>query len=133
MNLESLQKKNVLVVDDTVTIHKLLSSQLREMGFNNVTCALNAHMALDVLETDRSEWGIIFCDINMPEMNGIELLKHLRSNPKFNKTIIIMLTIESDIKMVNEAIAAGVNGYILKPYTKSLILKAIEQAISTFK
>lgn len=133
MQIEQLKTQKVLVIDDTVTIHKLMSHQLEDLGFPNVTCAISAMAAWDILEADSTGWGAIFCDLNMPEISGIEFLKRIRADERFQDIIFIMLTMESDIKLVNESIEAGVNGYVLKPYTKSTILKCLEQALNALE
>ncbi len=130
-SVEGLKQQKVMVIDDTTTIHRLMKHLLNELGFNDVTCCSGAVEAKEELDKSPNDWGVIFCDLNMPEVSGIDFLKQLRSDEQFKDQIFIMLTMESDIKLVNESIMAGVNGYILKPYTKNTIVKALDAAIST--
>lgn len=129
LTIDDLKAKKVLVIDDTVTIHKLLTHQLNDLGFENVSCAINAMAAWTILEDNPVAFSLIFCDFNMPEINGIEFLKKVRADNRFKDLVFIMLTMESDIKLVNESIEEGVNGYILKPYTKATVQKCIEHAL----
>lgn len=113
----------ILIVDDDKTTRKLLSFYLKGSGFEVVT-AENGLDALEKLGMD--EINLVMTDLNMPYMDGIELVKTLKSDPNTAQIPIIMVTTEADINEQNRALAAGANAYITKPVTADTIAKKIK-------
>lgn len=113
----------ILIVDDQIATRDLIKAILRGTGFTNVAQAENGMMALDLL--NKNQFNLIVCDWNMPEMNGLELLKKVRSDSRFSKIPFIMLTAEAYQESVRAALEAGVTDYIAKPFTAEILLKKI--------
>ncbi|MEO0819507.1 MAG: response regulator [Pseudomonadota bacterium] len=104
--------KSVLIVDDAVTIRAYLERLLRDDGFE-VTTAVNGADGLEkamMLEPD-----VIICDLNMPQMTGIEMVRALRENAEVGQTPVTMLSSEGDTHDLAQAEAAGANYYMKKP------------------
>jgi two-component system chemotaxis response regulator CheY len=110
----------ILVADDMPTIRELVKNQLRAMGFKNTLEAADGEQALSVI-IKSAEAGqpvqFVISDWNMPNLTGLELLKRVRANPKLAKLPFVLLTSETERDQVTEAILAGVNQYIVKPFT----------------
>jgi two-component system, chemotaxis family, chemotaxis protein CheY len=114
-----------LVVDDSRTIRRLLAATLEEIGFE-VLEAENGRYALDVLEAEKSTVPLILLDWDMPEMNGLEMLKRLRQHPEFSSMVVVMVTAQADMEHIVEALDAGANEYVMKPFTKDVLLGKLE-------
>ena len=105
----------VLVVDDQTSMRGHVRNVLKSMGFQNIVEAENGAEAARILNTHHVDF--IISDWNMPMMNGLELLKHVRSDPKRGNTPFLMLTGQSERKEILLAVAAKVNNYLVKPFT----------------
>ena len=116
-----------LVVDDSKTIRTILSKTLRELGFE-VREAGNGIEALEVIQAEKTAVTLILVDWNMPEMNGLELLKRLRQNPEFSSLVVVMVTAETELDHIAEALEAGANEYVMKPFTKDIIVGKLQLA-----
>jgi two-component system chemotaxis response regulator CheY len=110
-----------LVVDDSRAIRSILSRILTKNGFE-VCQAENGVEALKALEGEASDISLLCADYNMPEMNGIELLKHMRAMPRFVSVPAIMITTETHMASMQAAFEAGANEYVMKPFTSDMIL-----------
>jgi two-component system, chemotaxis family, chemotaxis protein CheY len=112
---------DVLIVDDSAAIRKILQRVLRqtEMPIRNVLEAGDGAQALQLLR-DQSV-GLILSDINMPNMDGLELLGQLKSNPQWKDIPVIMITTEGGQAKVMEAVQLGAAGYVRKPFTADQI------------
>jgi len=108
-----------LVVDDSSAMRALLRLSLKKHGFE-VTEAKHGLDALSVLAAD-GRFELILIDWNMPEMDGFELLRRIRTEAVYNATQIMMVTTETGIDQMSEALAAGANDYIMKPFTFDVI------------
>src|SRR5580704_15561631 len=95
-----------LVVDDSRAIRKILAGTLKEVGFE-VLEAENGREALQVLEAERTAVPLILVDWEMPEMNGLDLLKRLRQNPQFASMVVVMVSAQADMDHIVEALEAG--------------------------
>lgn len=115
----------VLVVDDFSTMRRIVKNLLIELGFTNIDEANDGSTALPILE----QGGIDFLvtDWNMPEMPGIELLKAVRANPKLSSMPVLMVTAEAERDQIVEAAQAGVNGYVVKPFTAETLKEKIDK------
>ena len=114
-----------LIVDDSSSMRMILRKTLEEIGFN-VREAGNGKEALSLLatETERISFGLL--DWNMPEMDGFELLQKIRAIPKFNSMVIIMVTAENELEHIAEALEAGADEYVMKPFTKDILVGKLE-------
>ena len=117
----------VLIVDDFATMRRIIKGVLKELGFKNVIEAENGKVALAKLEKENV--GLIISDWNMPEMQGIDFLKAVRSTPKFKDLPFIMVTAEGQKQNVVEAVKAGVTNYIVKPFTPETLKKKLEAVL----
>ena len=109
----------VLVVDDSKAIREIEKKYLEEMGFE-VLEASNGEEALKILE-DNSDIKLILLDWHMPVMNGYEFLLKLRANPKWSDVKVMMVTTENQQKSIIDAIMAGANEYLMKPFDKEML------------
>src|SRR5450631_2691364 len=114
-----------LVVDDSRTIRTIIRRILIELGYE-VCEAANGVEALEVLETEKTVVKLVLTDWNMPEMNGLDLVKRLRQNPEFVSLKVLMVTTETEIDEMASALAAGANEYVMKPFTKDILLEKLE-------
>lgn len=117
--------KTIMLVDDSATIRNIINSSL--VGSYNTIEAENGKDALDKsLETDVD---LFLLDVNMPVMNGIELVRKLRESEKYKKTPIIMLTTESRDNKKNEGKEAGATGWIVKPVDTEKLLGILSKML----
>ncbi len=114
-----------LVVDDSRTIRTILSKTLKDIGFE-VLEAENGREALEVIEAETTAVTLILLDWDMPEMNGLELLKRLRQAPEFSSMVVVMVTAQTELDHIGEALDAGANEYVMKPFTKDILVGKIE-------
>jgi len=118
----------VLIIDDSVTVRELLSMTFKKAGYR-VEQARDGQEAWEKL-ADGLECDIAFCDIEMPRMNGLELLAQLQKDEKLADLPIAMLTSRGAQKMRNIAASRGANGYFVKPYVEEDLLKAAKQMMN---
>jgi len=114
----------VLVVDDFATMRKIVRNILKQIGFEHIAEAEDGNAALQMLKSDK--YGLVVSDWNMPNMNGIELLKAIRQNPQLSNLPVLMVTAEGLKENVLEAVKAGVNNYVVKPFTAEVLQEKIE-------
>jgi len=118
-------KVRVLVVDDFPTMRRIVRSLLRQLGFENVDEAENGEDALKKLRS--AEYGLVISDWNMPVMEGLELLKHIRNDPQLKDIPFLMVTAEAEKEKIIEAIKSGVDNYIVKPFTGDVLKEKLEK------
>ncbi|MBL4748737.1 MAG: response regulator [Magnetovibrio sp.] len=122
----------VLVVDDYKTMLRIMRNLLRQLGFENVEDAIDGTQALEVLRASDEKFGLIISDWNMEPMTGIELLRHVRADPKFQQTPFIMVTAESKSENVIAAKEAGVSNYIVKPFNAGTLKAKMISVLGEF-
>ena len=105
----------ILIVDDFSTMRRIIKNLLRDLGFNNTDEADDGQTALPKLQ--KGDFDFLVTDWNMPGMDGLELLKAVRADPKLQSLPVLMVTAEQKKEQIVEAAKAGVNGYIVKPFT----------------
>lgn len=115
----------VMVVDDQASMRAMIRRSLQDIGFRDVRDKGAAAEALAAIKSDRVH--LIISDFNMPEMDGLELLKAVREDPVIGKTVFIMLTGSSDRDLVQKAAALGVNNYLVKPFAPAALKDKIER------
>jgi two-component system chemotaxis response regulator CheY len=113
----------VLIVDDSKSIRMILGKILREIGFEIVEAA-DGQQALDRLNQGE-EVGLMLVDWNMPVMNGFEFICAVRANVLLSDIRIMMVTTETSMTNVEKALAAGANEYLMKPFTKEVLLEKL--------
>jgi len=116
-----------LVVDDSSTTRKILRKTLLDLGFA-VREAGNGREALALLAREPSPISLSLVDWNMPEMDGLELLKRLRKLPEFGSMVIVMVTADTAMEHIAEALDAGANEYVMKPFTRDILVGKLELA-----
>ncbi len=118
-------RMRVLVADDFATMRKIVRNILKQIGFDNIIEAEDGQAALQVLKNENI--GLVVTDWNMPNMNGLELLEKIRTDPKTAKLPVLMVTAEGLKENVVAAVKAGVNNYVVKPFTAEILQEKIEQ------
>jgi two-component system chemotaxis response regulator CheY len=115
----------ILVVDDSSTMRRIIVNTLSRLGYKDVVQAADGQEAWDALQANE-DIGVVITDWNMPNMNGLELVKKIRAQDKYKAMPIIMVTTEGGKKEVIIALKAGVNNYIVKPFTPQVLKEKLE-------
>lgn len=115
----------ILIVDDFSTMRRIIKNLLRELGYTNTTEADDGSTALPMLQN--GDFDFLVTDWNMPNMEGIELLKHVRADARLKDLPVLMVTAEAKREQIIEAAQAGVNGYIVKPFTAETLKEKIDK------
>ena len=116
-----------LVVDDSRAIRMILARTLKELGYE-VREASNGREALEVMAAENNAVNLVLADWNMPEMNGLDLLRNLRSNPELASLTVVMVTTETELGQMTTALEAGANEYVMKPFTKEILVEKLQMA-----
>ncbi len=119
----------ILVVDDSSTMRRIIINTLARLGFKDTVPAADGVEAWEAYKNNKEDISVIITDWNMPNMNGLEFVKKVRSVDK--KTPIIMVTTEGGKKEVITALKAGVNNYIVKPFTPQVLKEKLQAVIGT--
>ncbi|MBI5847460.1 MAG: response regulator [Nitrospirae bacterium] len=119
--------KNILIVDDSASMRQLVSFALKTAGYE-VTAAVHGKDAIDKTNNE-TKYEMVITDLNMPEMDGIELIKQLRMKPGYKFTPVIMLTTESQDSKKQEGKAAGATGWIVKPFTPEQLVGVVKKLV----
>ncbi len=114
----------VMVVDDQASMRAMIRRTLQDLGFKDVRDKAGPSEALDAIRLDRVH--LIISDYNMPKLDGLGLLRAVRSHPPIGKTAFIMLTGRADKDLVQKAVQFGVNNYLVKPFTVAQLKEKIE-------
>jgi len=115
----------ILVVDDFSTMRRIIKNLLRDLGFTNTSEADDGNTALPMLQ--KGNFDFLVTDWNMPGMTGIELLKHVREDERLKDMPVLMVTAEAKRDQIVAAAQAGVNGYVIKPFTAAVLKEKIEK------
>jgi two-component system chemotaxis response regulator CheY len=116
---------NILIVDDFSTMRRIINNLLRDLGFNNTSEADDGETALPLLK--EGHFDFLITDWNMPGMDGLTLLKHIRGSVDLHDLPVLMVTAEAKRDQIVMAAEAGVNGYIVKPFTAVTLKEKIEK------
>jgi two-component system chemotaxis response regulator CheY len=108
-----------LVVDDYLSMRRMVKSVLKDLGYSNVAEADDGNTALPLLRN--GQFDFLITDWNMPGMPGLDLLKAVRADDRLAKLPVLMVTAEAKREQIVEAVQAGVNGYIIKPFTAEVL------------
>jgi two-component system chemotaxis response regulator CheY len=117
-----------LVVDDSSTMRRIIKNTLGKLGHKDILEGKDGAVGWDVLNKN-SDVDILITDWNMPEMNGLELVKKVRAEDKYENMPIIMVTTEGGKTEVITALKAGVNNYIVKPFTPAVLKEKLEAVL----
>lgn len=115
----------ILVVDDFSTMRRIIKNLLRDLGFTNADEADDGNTALPMLKTGK--YDFLVTDWNMPGMTGIDLLKTVRADDDLKTLPVLMVTAEAKRDQIVAAAQAGVNGYVVKPFTAAVLKEKIEK------
>jgi len=115
---------HALVIDDSSAMKRILSRILKGIGFE-ISEASDGQEALACLEQLRKP-DLVRVDWNMPKMNGFEFVRSVRSNPAYDNVRLMMVTTEITMGQVSKALEAGANEYVMKPFTKDVILEKLK-------
>lgn len=115
----------ILIVDDFSTMRRIIKNLLRDLGFTNTQEADDGQTALPMLKT--GDFDFLVTDWNMPGMSGIDLLKEVRADSKLSSLPVLMVTAEAKRDQIIEAAQAGVNGYVVKPFTAQVLKEKIDK------
>jgi len=118
-----------LVVDDFSTMRRIVKNLLHDLGYPNVTEADDGKTALPMLQA--GTFDFLISDWNMPGMSGLDLVKAVRSDAKLAKLPVLMLTAEAKREQIIEAAQAGVNGYVIKPFTAETLKEKLDKILGT--
>ena len=116
--------KVALTVDDSKTIREMVSFTLKNEGFEVIEAEDGQH-AISVL--GNQEVSVIITDLNMPNMDGLELIRNLRANPTYKFTPILMLTTEGDANKKQQGKDAGATGWIVKPFNPEKLIQVVNK------
>ena len=115
----------ILIVDDFSTMRRIIKNLLRDLGFNNTQEADDGLTALPMLKS--GGFDFLVTDWNMPGMQGIDLLKAVRADAELKSLPVLMVTAEQKREQIVEAAQAGVNGYIVKPFTAQTLKEKLDK------
>jgi two-component system chemotaxis response regulator CheY len=116
-----------MVVDDSKAMRTVLSRMLRACGYDEIAQAANGVEAFRTLR-DTGSFDVVLVDWNMPEMSGIEFIRRVRNSGVLEHASVVMVTSETAIEKVAEALASGADEYLMKPFTQDALLEKIELA-----
>ncbi len=115
----------ILVVDDMSTMRRIIRTILNQLGYTNIEEAENGKQALAKLKKEKFDF--VVTDWNMPEMDGLSLVKAIRADEELKHIPVLMVTAEAKKENVMEALKAGVNNYIVKPFTPEVLKEKMEK------
>jgi two-component system chemotaxis response regulator CheY len=104
----------------------ILSRTLKEIGYE-VCEAANGREALRVIQAEKAVLTLVLTDWNMPEINGLDLLKAVRQDPQLSSLVVVMVTTETELDQMAAALEAGANEYVMKPFTKEILVEKLER------
>jgi len=120
-----------LVVDDFSTMRRIIKNLLHDLGYPNVSEADDGKTALPMLQA--GNFDFLITDWNMPGMAGLDLIKAVRADSKLAKMPVLMLTAEAKREQIIEAAQAGVNGYVIKPFTAETLKEKLDKILTPAK
>jgi len=115
----------VLVVDDFSTMRRIIKNLLKQIGYKDIDEAEDGVQALSKLQD--GGYGLVVSDWNMPNMDGLEMLKAVRQDPAIKNIPVLMVTAEAEKEKVITAIQAGVNNYVVKPFTGEILKEKLDK------
>lgn len=119
-------KTRILVVDDMMTMRKVVSKTCRDIGFTEIIEAADEVLAWEQLSSANPPFGLIISDWNMPNCSGLDLLKRVRGDQRIKGTPFLLVTAESEQSQVVTAVQAGVDNYVVKPFSRDNLVQKLE-------
>jgi two-component system chemotaxis response regulator CheY len=119
--------KNILIVEDSATTRALIRAVIEDMGDFNTVEAGSGFEALKLLPTQ--EFNLVITDVNMPDINGLELIHFIKSNPRYSHIPLIIVSTERSEEDKKRGIALGAMSYITKPFKAQELQEVVKQAI----
>jgi len=125
--VEAVLDKNmkILVVDDFSTMRRIIKNLLKDLGFGNIQEADDGNTALPMLQN--GDFDFVVTDWNMPGMQGIDLLRAIRADDNLKHLPVLMVTAEAKKEQIVAAAQAGVNGYVVKPFTAATLKEKLDK------
>ena len=118
------QNMKILTVDDFSTMRRIIRNMLRQLGYSNIVEAEDGTVALSLLKREKVDF--VISDWNMPNMSGLDLLKAIRADAHLKPLPVLLVTAEALKENVVEALKAGVNNYVVKPFTAETLKGKID-------
>lgn len=115
----------ILIVDDFSTMRRIIRNIMKQLGFTNVEEAEDGDVAFEKLKN--SDYDFVITDWNMPNMTGLELLKSIRADERLKEMPVLLVTAEAEKENVVQAAQAGVNDYIVKPFTADVMQQKLQR------
>lgn len=115
----------ILVVDDFSTMRRIIKNLLKDLGFSNIQEADDGNTALPMLQ--QGQFDFVVTDWNMPGMQGIDLLRAIRADDSLKHLPVLMVTAEAKKEQIVAAAQAGVNGYVVKPFTAATLKEKLDK------
>lgn len=115
----------ILVVDDFPTMRRIVRNLLKELGFTNVEEAEDGQQALEFL--NQGSFELVISDWNMPNLDGLEMLRRVRANPATATLPVLMVTAEAKKENIIAAAQAGASGYVVKPFTAAVLEEKLDK------
>ena len=119
------ETSKILVVDDFSTMRRIIKNLLKDLGFSNIQEADDGSTALPMLQ--QGDFDFVVTDWNMPGMQGIDLLRAIRADDKLKHLPVLMVTAEAKKEQIVAAAQAGVNGYVVKPFTAATLKEKLDK------
>jgi len=120
--------KNVLIVDDSLTVRQQVSTVLTQAGYGVVE-AEDGHVGVETIQS-RDDIAMVICDVNMPRMNGLDMVEKVTQNGEKANLPILMLTTEGSPALIKRAKELGAKGWIVKPFKADHLLAAVQKLAS---
>ena len=121
-----------LVVDDSLVVRTIIQNAVKPIGYE-VLQACNGKEALDLLAAHGPSVDLVLLDWNMPVQDGYETIKQIKANDAYNHLCILMISTESEDDKVDQALSAGANGYLAKPFSEEELAAKIKTTLAAFK
>ncbi len=115
----------ILLIDDSSTMRMLMVKMLREIGYTDFIAVDNAEEAIPL--AFNSKFDVILTDWNLPKMSGLDFVKHLKTTPSTKNIPVIMITSIHDRAAILKALKTGIQGYILKPVSKEIVMAKLKE------
>ncbi|MCX8011929.1 MAG: response regulator [Desulfobacterota bacterium] len=122
------EKMKVIVADDSLVMRKIIINIVESLGYEVIPAA-NGDQLLEILHQSGHEISLVLLDCNMPGVNGLEALKAIQSNSRFQSIPVVMISTESEESKVEEALKFGARGYLAKPFTPEKLLDKIRDIL----
>ncbi len=116
---------NALVIDDSKAMRRIIGSIVKGLGFQ-ITEAGDGLEGLEDLEANPEKYEVVLVDWNMPNMNGFEFIKAVRAQPRFDKLLMVMVTTETEPAKMAQALMAGVDEFVMKPFTQEVLIEKLQ-------